>query len=96
MRSRSGSGADDGARHALRVLVAARDQMAVEKTMNINALTALLRTNDLGIDARQSLTMQQIGEKRMGGTEPTRDPTLRQALPRAAPLPHAQRSLRLE
>jgi hypothetical protein len=53
--------ADDGARHALRVLVAARDQMAVEKTMNINALTALLRTNELGIDARQPLTMAQIG-----------------------------------
>lgn len=52
--------ADDGARHALRILVAARDQMAVEKTMNINALTALLRTNDLGIDARQPLTMEQI------------------------------------
>lgn len=54
--------ADDGARHAMRVLVAARDQMAVEKTMNINALTALLRTNDLGIDARQPLTMEQIGQ----------------------------------
>lgn len=53
--------ADDGARHALRVLVAARDQMAVEKTMNVNALTALLRTNDLGIDARQPLMMAQIG-----------------------------------
>jgi hypothetical protein len=53
--------ADDGVRHALRVLVAARDQMAVEKTININALTALLRSNELGIDARQPLTMAQIG-----------------------------------
>ena len=48
--------ADDGTRQALRVLVAARDQMAAEKTVNINALTALLRSNDLGIDARKPLT----------------------------------------
>lgn len=54
--------ADDGARQALRVLVAARDQMAQEKTMNVNALTALLRSNDLGIDARKPLTMEQIGQ----------------------------------
>ena len=54
--------ADDGTRQALRVLVAARDQMAVEKTVNINALTALLRTNDLGIDARKPLTAAQIGQ----------------------------------
>src|SRR3546814_8157327 len=54
--------ADDGTRQALRVLVAARDQMAVEKTVNINALTALLRANDLGIDARKPLFMAQIGQ----------------------------------
>lgn len=34
--------ADDGKRQALRVLVTAPDQMALEKTMNINARTALL------------------------------------------------------
>lgn len=54
--------ADDGTRQALRVLVAARDQMTQEKTMNVNALTALLRVNDLGIDARRSLTASQIGQ----------------------------------
>lgn len=54
--------ADDGTRQALRVLVTARDQMAQEKTMNVNALTALLRTNDLGIDARKPLTAAQIGQ----------------------------------
>lgn len=54
--------ADDGTRQALRVLVAARDQMAAEKTVNVNALTALLRTNDLGIDARKTLTAAQIGQ----------------------------------
>ncbi|MGX5770294.1 IS110 family transposase [Microbacterium trichothecenolyticum] len=52
--------ADDGMRQALRVLVAARDQLAVEKTVNVNALTALLRTNDLGVDARKPLTVAQI------------------------------------
>jgi hypothetical protein len=50
--------ADDGTRQALRVLVAARDQMTAEKTMNINTLIALLRANDLGIDARKPLTME--------------------------------------
>ncbi|KQP67805.1 transposase [Microbacterium sp. Leaf288] len=54
--------ADDGTRQALRVLVAARDQMASEKTMNINALIALLRANELGIDARKPLIMDQIGQ----------------------------------
>lgn len=54
--------ADDGVRQALRVLVAARDQMTQEKTMNVNALTALLRVHDLGIDARKPLTAVQIGE----------------------------------
>jgi len=54
--------ADDGTRQALRVLVTARDQLAQEKTMNVNALTALLRTNDLGIDARKPLTAAQIGQ----------------------------------
>lgn len=54
--------ADDGTRQALRVLVAARDQMATEKTVNINALTALLRANDLGVDTRKPLTAAQIGQ----------------------------------
>lgn len=54
--------ADDGTRQALRVLVAARDQMTTEKTVNINALTALLRANDLGVDARKPLTAAQIGQ----------------------------------
>jgi transposase len=54
--------ADEGTRQALRVLVTARDQMAQEKTLNINALTALLRINELGIDARKPLTTEQIGQ----------------------------------
>jgi len=51
---------DEGVRQALRVLVASRDQMTQEKTMNVNALNALLRVHDLGIDARKPLTAAQI------------------------------------
>lgn len=53
---------DDGTRAALRVLVAARDQMTVERTANVNALLALVRTVDLGIDARKPLNDGQIDE----------------------------------
>jgi hypothetical protein len=42
-RPRSG-----GDRTALRILTTACDQMAGERTRAVNALTALLRTNDLG------------------------------------------------
>lgn len=51
---------DDGVRAAVRVLIAARDQMTTERTAIVNALTALLRVVDLGIDARRSLTGSQI------------------------------------
>jgi len=51
---------DDGTRDALRTLIAARDQMTTERTANINALTALLRRADLGLDARHPLTRTQI------------------------------------
>lgn len=53
---------DDGTRAALRVLVASRDQMTVERTANVNALIALLRTVELGIDARKPLNAAQIDE----------------------------------
>ncbi|GAA2914045.1 IS110 family transposase [Actinoplanes cyaneus] len=49
-----------GDRTALRVLTAARDQMSGERTRAVNALTALLRTVDLGIDARRALTSTTI------------------------------------
>jgi transposase len=45
---------------ALRVLTVAREHLNIERTRCINALTCLLRSQDLGIDARQSLTAQQI------------------------------------
>jgi transposase len=45
---------------ALQVLTVAREHLNVDRTRCINALTALLRSHDLGIDARKSLTSQQI------------------------------------
>jgi len=51
---------DSGIRAALRVLVTARDLVNVGRTREINALTALLRTVDLGIDARRPLSKAQI------------------------------------
>lgn len=53
---------DDGIRAALRTLVTAREHMTTERTATVNALTALLRTAALGIDARKPLTANQIGE----------------------------------
>ena len=52
--------ADDGVRAAIKVLLASRDHMSTERTATINALTALLRVVDLGIDARHPLTATQI------------------------------------
>lgn len=46
---------------ALRVLTVARDHLNVDRVRCINALAALVRSHDLGIDARKSLSSQQIG-----------------------------------
>jgi hypothetical protein len=51
---------DDGVRAAVRVLIASRDHISVERTAAINALTALLRVAELGVDARRALTSGQI------------------------------------
>lgn len=53
---------DDGVRAALQVLLTARDAMTGERTRAVNALTALLRVHDLGVDARKPLTPAQIDE----------------------------------
>lgn len=53
---------NEGARAALRVLVAARQSMTTDRTRSVNALTALLRSFDLGMDARKSLISTQIDE----------------------------------
>ena len=49
-----------GDRTALRVLLASRSIIDQQRTANRNALTALLRTIDLGVDARRPLTNTQI------------------------------------
>jgi transposase len=49
-----------GQRVVLRVLVVAREQMVTERTRAINALTALLRTIDLGVDTRKALPHRQF------------------------------------
>lgn len=53
---------DDGLRAALRILVTAREHMTTERTATINALIALLRVVDLGVDARKPLTARQVSE----------------------------------
>lgn len=50
----------EGVRAGLRVLVAARDHMSAERTATVNALIALLRVVDLGLDARKPVTGTQI------------------------------------
>lgn len=50
----------DGVRAALRILVTSRDHLTCERTAAVNALIALARTVDLGIDARRALTRTQI------------------------------------
>ncbi|WP_248758872.1 IS110 family transposase [Pseudarthrobacter sp. SSS035] len=53
---------NEGVRAALRILVTARESMTTDRTRGVNALTALLRVNDLGLDARKPLTGTQITE----------------------------------
>jgi len=52
--------ASSGVRAALRVLVTARDLMSTQRTAAVNALTALVRVVDLGIEARRALTGAQV------------------------------------
>ena len=53
---------NDGVRQAIRILVTARNAMTKDRTGTVNALTALLRSNDLGMDARKTLSKTQIVE----------------------------------
>ena len=53
---------NEGVRAALRILITARESMTTERTRAVNALTALLRANDLGLDARKPLTGSQIAD----------------------------------
>lgn len=42
------------------MLVVAREQMTAERPRTINTLAALVRTVDLGVDARKPLTVRQV------------------------------------
>ena len=53
---------NEGVRAALRILISARESMTADRTRAVNALTALARVNDLGLDARKPLTGTQITE----------------------------------
>ena len=54
--------AGEHTRAATRILLTARDELAGERTRAVNALTALLRITDLGIDARRPLGARKITE----------------------------------
>lgn len=45
---------------ALTVLATGREQLNADRVRSINALTAFVRSHDLGIDARRALTAPQI------------------------------------
>lgn len=52
----------DGERAAISVLLAARRRVDHQRTANRNALNALVRQIDLGVDARHALTDRQVNE----------------------------------
>lgn len=53
---------DEGNRAAAQILLTARDELTGERTRAVNALTALVRIADLGVDARHPLGASKIGE----------------------------------
>lgn len=64
---------DGKTRSALRVLLAARRGMDSQRTADRNALTALLRSIDLGVDARRPLSDRRIREIADWRTHPSDD-----------------------
>lgn len=53
---------NEGIRQGLRILVTARESMSKDRTRTVNALNALVRGNDLGVDARRKLAPVQVLE----------------------------------
>lgn len=82
----------DGPRAAAQALVTRRDQLTRLRTAEINRLTALLRTHDLGIDARCRVTTAQI--RQIAAWRP-RAEDHDQALLRQIAIDHATEILRL-
>lgn len=67
----------DGIRSALRVLLAARRAIDARRTADRNMLTALLRSFDLGFDARKPLTGAQVRTVAAWRSRPSDDPAMR-------------------
>ncbi len=78
---------------AMKVLTVAREQMNADRLRSINALTALLRTHDLGIDARKAITLAQI---RAVARWRHRDEPFGRATARTEAVRHAVRVLALD
>lgn len=87
---------DGKERYALRVLLAARRAMDSHRTADRNALTALGRTIDLGIDARRALTNQQISQIAAWRPRPTDDIEQQTARTEAVRLARSVLSLTIE
>lgn len=82
-----------GTRAAIRILLASRSLLDHQRTANRNALTALLRGTDLGIDARSSLRDAQISTIAAWRSSNTVDPMLRIARAEAKRLASAVKDL---
>jgi transposase len=76
----------------LKILLAARERMSAESTRSVNAMTAILRGVDLGLDARAKLTLTQT---RLVSRWRTREEDPSQALARAEVVRLATRILEL-
>jgi transposase len=84
---------DEGVRAATQILLTARDELAGERTRAVNALTALLRITDLGIDARRPLGARKIAETARWRT---REEPLAAATARSEAIRLARRVLELD
>ncbi|GGI02137.1 IS110 family transposase [Arthrobacter liuii] len=78
---------------AIRILLASRSLLDHQRTANRNALTALLRGTDLGIDARSSLRDAQISTIAAWRSSNIADPMLRIARAEAKRLASAVKDL---
>ncbi len=82
-----------GTRAAIRILLASRSLLDHQRTANRNALTALLRGTDLGIDARASLRDAQITAITAWQASNSTDPVIRIARTEAKRLALAVKDL---
>lgn len=84
---------NNGIRQAVRILVTARNAIAQDHNRTINALTGLVRSNQLGIDARATLKRAQITQI---ASWRRRNEELSQSVARAEAIRLAKQALDLE